>query len=290
MSDYRDWITLVAVVVLATLVMQVLSPFIQRLLKLDKTERERILQSQIDQMSDKQDEYESDSVTLKGHIKLLLKQYEELVVENNKLKDDNIKAQAEIVELQKQVALLNQQSQTPIVEAVAVSSQRTLVVCTATDDPNFALDVASLRAVRTDTGIEISQVKEPSPDNLKRMLDRLRARGGPFYLHLAIRTDKDGYQIGGKVVDANWLSSILDGVIVLLVAGSDSDSIGDFLGVVPYVITLAGDVQHRDVALFSRLFWLEIGRGVGAGLALKRALERSPSSIREAVQSHGEFI
>lgn len=285
----RDWITLITVVVLATLAMQVFSPLLQKFLKLDKTEREQVLQSQIDAMGDKQDEYETDAITLKGHIKLLLKQYDELVIEYNKLKEDYAKAQAEISELKKQVTALTQQSQVPMVEAAAVSSQRTLVICTAIDDPNFMLDVASLRAVRTDTGMEISQIKEPSPESLKRILDRLRARGGPFYLHLAIRTDKDNYQIGDKIVDANWLSSILDGVIVLLVAGSDSDSIGDFLGVVPYVITLAGEVQHRDVALFSRMFWLEIGRGIGAGLALKRALERSPSSIREAVQSHGEF-
>lgn len=288
MSDFRDWATLISVIIVATLVMQIISPLIQRYLKLDKTEREQVLQSQIDQMTDKQGEYETDAATLKAHIKLLLKQYDELVVENNKLKQEHAMAQKEIVELQKQVNALNQQAQQP--NASTVSPQRTLVVCTATDDSNFMLDLASLRAVRTDTGMEITHIKEPTPETLKRTLDRLRARGGPFYLHLAIRTDKDGYQIGDKIVDATWLSSILDGVVILLVAGSDSDSVGDFLGVVPYVITLAGDVQHRDVALFSRLFWVEIGRGLGPSLALKRSLDRSPSSIREAIQSHWDIV
>lgn len=289
MTDFRDWGTLIAVVILATLAMQIISPLIQRYLKLDKTEREQVLQSQIDQMNDKQDEYESEAATLRGHIKLLLKQYDELVVDYNKLKEDYAKAQIEIADLKKQMNDLRQQTQQPIVEA-AVSAQRTLVVFTATDDPNFSLDIASLRAVRTDTGMEVSQIKDITPEGLKRMMDRLRAKGAPFYLHLAIRTDKDGFQIGDKIVDANWLSSVLDGVVVLVVAGSDSDSIGDFLGVVPYVITLAGDVQHRDVALFSRLFWIEIGRGIGPSLALKRASDRSPSSIREAVQSHWDIV
>lgn len=289
MSEFKDWATLIGVVVLATLAMQVFSPLIQRYLKLDRTEREEVLQSQIDAMGDKQNEYENDTASLKNHIKFLLRQYDDLVVENAKCKEEYAKAQREIGILQEQVKALTIQSQQPAVEA-AVSAQRTLVVCTATDDPNFALDLASLRAVRTDTGMEISLVKEPSPDNLKKMLDRLRARGGPFYLHLAIRTDKDGFQIGNQVVDANWLSSILDGVIILLVAGSDSDSIGDFLGVVPYVVTLNGNVQHRDVALFSRLFWIEIGRGLGPSLALKRASDRSPSSIRESLQSHWDIV
>lgn len=291
MSEFRDWGTLIVVVVVATLAMQALSPLIQRFLKLDKTEREQVLQSQIDAMTDKQEEYENDAATLKGHIKLLLKQYDELVVENNRLKEEHAKAQLQISVLQDQVKALTSQSHEPMTAAAGgVSAQRTLVVCTATDDPNFALDIASLRAVRSETGMEIMQVKEPSPENLKKILDRLRARGGPVYLHLAIRTDKEGYQIGETVVDATWLSSILDGVIVLLVAGSDSDSIGDFLGVVPYVITLAGDVQHRDVALFSRLFWTEIGRGIGPSLAMKRASDRSPSIIRESLQSHWDIV
>lgn len=289
MSDFKDWVTLIGVVVLATLAMQVFSPLIQRYLKLDKTEREEVLQNQIDAMGNKQDEYENDASSLKNHIKFLLRQYDDLVIENGKCKEEYAKAQREIGILQEQVKALTIQSQQPAVEA-AVSAQRTLVVCTATDDPNFALDLASLRAVRTDTGMEITLVKEPTPDNLKKILDRLRSRGGPFYLHLAIRTDKEGFQIGDQIVDANWLSSILDGVIILLVAGSDSDSIGDFLGVVPYVITLNGDVQHRDVALFSRLFWIEVGRGLGPSLALKRAADRSPSSIRESIQSHWDLV
>lgn len=290
MSQFSDWVILIAVVVVATLVMQVLSPLLQRYLKLDKTEREHILQSQIDAMTDKQEEYENEAATLKHHIKLLLQQYDQLVIENNRLKQEHIEAHKQILVLQDQVKALTQQAQQPMIDSTGASAQRTLVVCVATDDPNFALDLASLRAVRTETGMEVSQVKEPSPENLKRILDRLRTRGAPFYLHLAIRADKKGYQLGDTIVDAIWLSSVLDGVVILLVAGSDSDSIGDFLGVVPYVITLAGDVQHRDVALFTRLFWIEIGRGIGPSLALKRAMDRSPSSIRESVQSHWNII
>ena len=134
-----------------------------------------------------------------------------------------------------------------------------------------------------ETGIEVKELVGPTPGVLKRELERVRGRKVQIYVHMAIFSDKEGYQLGGQIVDVNWLSTILQDVLVLLVAGADSSYVGEFLGVVPYVVTVEGGVPTRELSSFSRLFWSEIARGIGPGRALKRALDKSAPEVKDKI-------
>jgi hypothetical protein len=73
------------------------------------------------------------------------------------------------------------------------------------------------------------------------------------------------------------------------VAGSDSTEVGEFLGIIPYVITMSDKLPSRDAARFTRHFWTEIGNGIGPTLGLQRALEASPGRMSEYVKRHWVF-
>lgn len=285
MDFVGNWGFLLFFMVLAYLAMRALDTLIQRILKVDRTEKEQVLQSKLQELTVKVKKYEDEVASLRQQVQLLLNQYTEISGRYKELESVYAVAKQDANSLRDQ---LNNMSQT--YSGMPARSNKVLIVCVGSKtDSGLALDMASIRAVRTETGFEIQQVSDPSPENLKKMLDRARLKQEHIYLHLAVKADKDGYQIGSQIVDASWLSSILNNVLVLLVAGSDSDSVGDFLGVVPYVITMSGGVDHREAAVFSRLFWTEIGRGLGPTLALRRALDRSPGNMREFIVSHWEF-
>jgi hypothetical protein len=282
MNLVENWSFLFILLVIAFLTMRAMDIFIQRFLGVDRTEREQVLQHQIDQLSRKVDDYEKEIDSLRKQVKLLVQQHEEVVVKYNKLEEVYNASKEDSLSLREQVNSFssNYVNKTP---------SKVLIVCTGSDEPGFGLDIASIRAVRTETGMEIQQVNDASPENLKKYIDRARVKQDHIYVHLSVRSDREGYQLGSEIVDASWLSTILNGVIVLVIAGTDSDSVADFLGVVPYVISMSGPISHRDASIFSRLFWLEIGNGIGPSLSLKRALQKSPGTIREKIVSHWEM-
>ena len=75
-------------------------------------------------------------------------------------------------------------------------------------------------------------------------------------------------------------------------AGSSSlascrgDSIGDWLGVVPHVITLSEDITHEDAAVLTQHFWHNIGLNLDPGAALDEALTHCPPAVSEYVVRH----
>lgn len=289
--DFVDsWGFLLILMLVAYVVMRVIDNLIQRYLKIDKTEKEQILQNKLQELTSKVKEYEREVDSLRQQIKLLLAQYTDISGKYKELENTYNTAKQDAQSLRDQLGSFSQGYNNPSSSThFPARSNKVLIVCIGSSDAGFALDLASIRAVRTETGIEIQQVNDPTPENLKNIIDRARAKQEHIYLHLAIKSDKNGYQIGPHIVDANWLSSILNGVLVLVVAGTDSDHIGDFLGVVPYVVTMSGSVVHREAAIFSRIFWTEIGKGIGPTLAFRRALERSPGTVREFVVSHWDY-
>lgn len=280
-SIVDNWGFLFLLFIAAYVILNGISAFLQKFLKIDRSEREQLLQNQLSHLSEKIGDYESEISDLRKLVKLLQTQYEEMVGKYKELQHVHEEARQESQSLREQ---LNNLSQGYIMRDT--HPNKVLIVCVGSPDKGLGLDLATIRAVRTDTGLEIQTIQDPSPDNLKKFLDRARMKQDHIYVHLAVKADKEGYQLGETIVDASWLSSVLNGAIVLLVAGADSDNVGDFLGVVPYVITMSGGVTHRDAAIFSRLFWTEIGRGIGPSLALTRALDRSPGTIREQIVSH----
>ena len=87
-------------------------------------------------------------------------------------------------------------------------------------------------------------------------------------------------------MDGNWLSERLLGVQVLVLAGCKGDGVGDWLGVVPHVITLSEDISHGDAATLTEQFWLHVAKGRTPADALSLALERCAPAVSEYVVRH----
>lgn len=279
-----EWLSIFGFIIAAYFALHSVVFVVSRYLKLDKSEKEQALQAQIDQLTSTVVKYESEVADLRKQVKIVVVQYEEVVGKYQELLRTHEEAQHEAKSLREQ--LNNISNGYSMRES---KPDRVLLVLVGSEEKGLSLDLASIRAVRTETGMEVQVISNPSPDNLKKALDRARMKQDHIYLHMAIKADKDGYQLGDQIVDATWLSSVLNGVIVLVVAGTDSDAIGDFLGVVPYVVSMDGGVAHRDASIFARLFWSEIGKGMGPSLAIRRAMDRSPGTIREKIISHWDW-
>jgi hypothetical protein len=160
------------------------------------------------------------------------------------------------------------------------------LVCTG-PDPELLLDLAALRAVRAATGLTFMRVLNATRRKLGGALRRQRAVGHPVaYVHLAAHATTEGVELADGPVDGNWLSEQLEGVCVLLLASCESDRIGEWLGVVPYVITLSEDIPHADAAALARHFWQGIGLGKEPGAALDEALGQCPPAVGEYVVRH----
>lgn len=267
-----DWVFLIGFVVVFYAFLTLVVYIFGKRLFLGASEREKILQNQVDKLQKKLEESDKEIENLRKQVNFLVEQNEESLRKMVHVEQINEELKGEIDSLRKNTSLDN--------------PQRVLIVVIGSQDSGLSLDLASIRAVKTDTGLEIQTVSDVTPENLKRVLDAARRRNNHIYVHLSVKADQDGYLIGNAIVDASWLSSILDGVIVLLVAGADSSYVGEFLGVVPYVVSMKGDISHRDAALFARAFWSEIGRGMGPSMALRRALERAPYTIRDNLIAH----
>jgi hypothetical protein len=163
---------------------------------------------------------------------------------------------------------------------------RTVLVCTGPDS-ELLLDLAALRAVRAATGLRFQRLLNATRSKLSESLRRQRSLGHPVeYMHMSLHATAEGLELADGVVDGNWLSERLAGVRVLLLASCESDSIGDWLGVVPYVITLAECIAHEDAAALTQHFWHGIGLGKEPGEALDEALTRCPPAVGEYVVRH----
>lgn len=163
---------------------------------------------------------------------------------------------------------------------------RTFLVC-AGPGRELLLDLAVLRAVRAATGLQFTRLLNTTRSALHRSLSRQRSFGHPIqYIHMALHATAAGLELADGPVDGAWLSERLEGVRVLLLASCAGDSIGDWLGVVPYVITLGEDIPNEDAAALAQHFWHGIGLGQEPGAALDAALAHCPPDVGEYVVRH----
>ena len=170
--------------------------------------------------------------------------------------------------------------------APAASSAAPLLVVIG-PDAALRIDLAALRTVKRLTGLAFHRLLSASADDLDTYLRRERAKGRPVtYLHMAVQAGPAGVDLVGGAVDGDWLSEQLMGVQVLLLAGCQSDRIGDWLGVVPYVVTLNEAIGHNDAAVLCEHFWTGIGRGEGPTAALDAALAACAPVVEEYVVRH----
>jgi hypothetical protein len=154
-------------------------------------------------------------------------------------------------------------------------------------DPALMLDLAVLRRVRAGTGLQFSRLIDLTRKKFSAILRRERALGRPVkFVHMAVHASAEGVQFGDGMVSGDWLSERLDGVRVLLLAACDCDTIGDWLGVVPYVVTFGEALGNEDAAVLTEHFWHNIASDLEPGEALDEALTHCSPSVAEYVVRH----
>ena len=187
-----------------------------------------------------------------------------------------------------EVAMLNDrvrelERSTPAVQARPAHPQTLLAVIG--EDPALRIDLAVLREVERESALRVSRVYPVTKAKLKSTLDRYRVNGRPAeYVHMAVHAGPMGLAFQGEVVDAPWLSENLKSVKVLLINGCQSDEVGDWIGVVPTVVTMREAITHEDAAQFAKLFWSAVARGVAPEDAYYEARERAPQAVGEFVE------
>lgn len=176
----------------------------------------------------------------------------------------------------------------PALATVAAERPKRVLLAVVGQDPALLIDLAALRDVEANGRFRVTRLAPVTMAALKRLLDRYRSRGEPIeHVHMAVHAGPQGLLFGDGLATAAWLSETLKSVRVLLINGCQSDHVGDWIGVVPTVITMREDVEHTDAALFGRLFWSAVGEGMAAEDAYLEAIRRSPQGIGEFVELHG---
>lgn len=165
-------------------------------------------------------------------------------------------------------------------------ARRTLLVC-AGPASAFMIDLAALRGVRAATGLEFRRLLDVTRPKLEKHLRREQGLGRPVeLLHLALHASAAGVQFSDGVADGAWLSERLGGVRIMLLAGCEGEEVGDWLNVIPHVITLSEGITDADAAALTRHFWHNIGLGQEPGAALEAALAHCPPAVAEYVVRH----
>lgn len=155
------------------------------------------------------------------------------------------------------------------------------------DDPKLRIDLNVLREVEQH-GWRVTRLFPVTKTKLKETLDRYRVNGRAIeYIHMAVNSGVSGLVFRDEIVTSEWLSDNLKSVKVLLINGCQSDTIGDWIGVVPTVVTMREKIGHDDAALFARLFWVAVASGLSASDAYYQAIERSPQNVAEFVELVG---
>jgi hypothetical protein len=173
------------------------------------------------------------------------------------------------------------------VEATATSrTSPRLLVCVG-DDPALEVDLAMLRGVRARAGLAFHALHRVSRASFARSLRRAREVGRPVrFVHLSCHASALGVEFVDGIADGAWLSARLEGVQVLIIAACRGDEVGDWLRVVPYVITFADDLPHADAATLTFTFWEAIAFGASPASALESALIASSPEVGEYVVRH----
>lgn len=159
-------------------------------------------------------------------------------------------------------------------------------------DPGLSFDLAALRAVETEGGLEVRRCRPASWERFKAIINRARIDSRPIeYVHFSLHATAEN---GGAVLfedgalNGEQLSSVLNGVKVVMVAGCNSDALGDLLRVAPAVVTYTEPITNKDAADVTRLFWLGIGEGQTPYEAYRATRRKVSADLGEFLEFHGE--
>lgn len=171
-------------------------------------------------------------------------------------------------------------------EATEANRDNNVIVAVLGTDEALQIDLAMLRNVTNRTGLRLTRLLPVTKASLETYLSRHRLRGKPVrFVHFAVHSSPDGLVFSDGIADGVWLSEALQGVDVVLIAGCQSDAVGDLIGVVPAVVSMREDVGHREAASFALVFWTAIGEGTDATDAYDLALKRVPA-VSEYAELH----
>ncbi len=166
-----------------------------------------------------------------------------------------------------------------------VAGKQLLVV--TGNNSRLGMDLAMVRGAARETGLNYHHIANATRADLETSLRRARSLGRPItWVHLACHASHAGVLFADGLGDGAWLSSVLMGVEVLLIAGCNGDRVGDWLAVIPYVITLSDAISHDDAATLTRHFWEELARKETPTAALAKAMARCPQVLWESVVAH----
>ena len=174
----------------------------------------------------------------------------------------------------------------PAATEPATPAHPTTLLVVLGDDPALRIDLNVLREVEQ-YNWRVSRLPATKA-LLKQLLDRYRVNRRPIEnVHLAVHSGAEGMLFRDDIVTSEWLSDNLKSVKVLVINGCNSDALGDWLGVVPVVVTMREEIGHDDAALFARLFWVAVASGLSPEDAYYQARDRSPQSVSEFVELVG---
>lgn len=189
------------------------------------------------------------------------------------LLDELAKARTEIARLSSQVG------------GHTISARWLLVGIAA--DPALAVDLTVFRDVCRGGALQWKRLMPLTLVSLKRHLDRKRRAGNGYrYLHLACHGGPEGLRFDDGLATGEALSEHLAGVEVLVLAACSADAVGDLLGVVPFVVSMAEEITHEDARVFGEVFWEAVAMGLHPERAFAQALERCPPVVAEFAELH----
>jgi hypothetical protein len=171
-------------------------------------------------------------------------------------------------------------------EQTEANRDNNVIVAVLGTDEALQIDLAMLRNVANRTALRLTRLLPVTKASLATYLSRHRTQGRPVrYVHFAVHSSPAGLVFSDGVADGVWLSETLQDVQVVVIAGCQSDAVGDLIGVVPAVVSMREDVGHKDAGSFALVFWTEIGGGANPIDAYDLALRRVPA-VSEYAELH----
>ena len=153
------------------------------------------------------------------------------------------------------------------------------------DDPDLKIDLATLRAVKRVSGLNFTRLLNATLEDFHRVMSEARLSDKPIKRVLfSVHANRDGILLD-HVVNAEQLSADLQDVEILMIAGCESASIGQWLGVAKYVITLREKVPMDDASRFIEAYWTSIGKFVDPEDAFYDAINKVPT-VGEYAEIH----
>lgn len=171
-------------------------------------------------------------------------------------------------------------------EGAGARPARLLVLTGAT--PEMQWELSALREVRRVTGLEFTRLTGVTKESFEREILRARRRkgGGYAWLHMASHGWPEGAQFRGEFAEGNWLSERLEGFEVALLVGCETEAVGDWLSVVPYVVSFGAAVSPRDAAAFTTGFWGCLAQEGTPDEAVAAGLKAALPYVAEYVVKH----